>query len=283
MMAGPIGLLGGLEHCPGTESIDAYMLDQVGASSPSVVVLPFASLPWQAKAAGELARSHWARLGTRVEVLFRQRGIPDLATIDSIRNADVIVLPGGVPDRLVGLLRGTLLWEEIAARWRTGAGITGSSAGAMALFERRVSLYPSHPLRLVPGLRLLAGYVAGPHFDRLRVRRWHGFVLPRISPLGILGLDESTGLVGRPGAMKVLGSGQVTVVKADRFEAHSAGAVIDLDLLGDGNTAEPQRPPGQSDEPRARMFPSESLNQEVFSPSGEWRIPSTVLKSGPRS
>jgi hypothetical protein len=39
----------------------------------------------------------------------------------------------------------------------------------------------------------------------------------------------------------------------------------------------------QSEEPRARMLPSESLNQEVFSPSGECRIPSTVRKSSPRS
>ena len=39
----------------------------------------------------------------------------------------------------------------------------------------------------------------------------------------------------------------------------------------------------QSEEPRARMLPSESLNQEVFSPSGECRVPSTVRKSSPRS
>ncbi len=268
MMPGPIALLGGLEHYPGTESIDRHLLDETGSRSPSIVVLPFASLPWQAVAAGELARSHWTRLGVRVEVVFRQRGIPALATVEAIRNADVIVLPGGVPNRLVGAMAGTLLWEEIAARWRTGAAITGSSAGAMALFERRLSLYPPSPLRLIPGLGLLAGYVAGPHFDRLRARQWHDFVLRRITPLGILGLDESTGLVGRLGAMKVLGPGLVTIAKADRFEAYSAGAVIDLDLTNSRGAADP-RLLGQSDKPRARMFSSESLNQKAFSPSGE--------------
>ena len=40
---------------------------------------------------------------------------------------------------------------------------------------------------------------------------------------------------------------------------------------------------GQSDEPRARMFPSESLNHAVFSPSGDTRTPSTVRKSSPKS
>ena len=238
-MPGPIGLLGGLEHYPCTESIDRHLLDETGASSPSIVVLPFASLPWQALAAGELARSHWTRLGVRVEVVFRQRGIPYLATVETIRNADVIVLPGGVPSRLVAAMAGSLLWEEIAARWRKGAAITGSSAGAMALFERRISLYPPNPLRLIPGLGLLSGYVAGPHFDRLRARQWHDFALRRITPLGILGLDESTGLVGRPGAMKVLGSGLVTIAKADRLEVYSAGAVIDLDLTSNCDEPDP--------------------------------------------
>jgi cyanophycinase-like exopeptidase len=252
MPAGPIGLLGGLEHYPVTESFDRHLLDEVGARSPLVIVLPFASLPWQAVAAGELARSHWTRLGAQVGVLFRQRAIPDVATVEAIRNADVIVLPGGVPNRLVGALAGTLLWEEIAARWRRGAGITGSSAGAMALFDRRISLYPPSPLRLIPGLGLLAGYVAGPHFDRLRARRWHDFVLRRIMPLGILGLDESTGLVGRPGAMKVLGPGLVTVAKPDRFEAYSAGSVVDLDLTNRCDAGDP-RLLGQRDEPRASV------------------------------
>jgi hypothetical protein len=65
MPAGPIGLLGGLEHYPVTESFDRHLLDEVGARSPLVIVLPFASLPWQAVAAGELARSHWTRLGAK--------------------------------------------------------------------------------------------------------------------------------------------------------------------------------------------------------------------------
>ncbi|HKZ19040.1 MAG TPA: Type 1 glutamine amidotransferase-like domain-containing protein [Acidimicrobiia bacterium] len=267
-MPGPIGLLGGLEHYPLTESLDRQLLEDVGVCSPSVIVLPFASLPWQEVAAGELARSHWTRIGARVKVQFRQRGIPDLASVEAIRNADVIVLPGGVPHRLVGALIGTLLWEEIADRWRTGAAVTGSSAGAMALFEKRVALDPINLLRLVPGLGLLAGYVAGPHFDRLHVRRWLVLALGRVAPLGILGLDESTGLVGRPGAMKVLGAGSVTIAERDRVEAYRAGAVIDLDLV-DRSRAAAHRLLAQRDEPRARMLPSESLNQEVFSPSGE--------------
>jgi hypothetical protein len=39
----------------------------------------------------------------------------------------------------------------------------------------------------------------------------------------------------------------------------------------------------QIEEPIARMFPSESLNQHVFSPSGETRTPSTVWNSSSRS
>ncbi|HJU81730.1 MAG TPA: Type 1 glutamine amidotransferase-like domain-containing protein [Acidimicrobiia bacterium] len=265
-MPGPIGLLGGLEHYPLTESLDRQLLEEVGVCSPSVIVLPFACLPWQEVAAGELARSHWTRIGARVRVQCRQRGIPDLATLGAIRNADVIVLPGGVPHRLLGALVGTLLWEEVADRWRAGAAVTGSSAGAMALFEKRVALDPTNLLRLVPGLGLLAGYVAGPHFDRLHVRRWLALALGRVAPLGILGLDESTGLVGRPGAMKVLGAGSVTIAERDRVETYGAGAVIDIDLVNRSSVAS-ERLLAQRDEPRARIDPELHRDARPYKPS----------------
>ena len=60
------------------------------------------------------------------------------------------------------------------------------------------------------------------------------------------------------------------------FEAAQASGV--LTCAGMGNEVL-----DQSEEPSARMLPSESLNQEVFSPSGECRIPLTVRKSSPRS
>ncbi|HUO47166.1 MAG TPA: Type 1 glutamine amidotransferase-like domain-containing protein [Acidimicrobiia bacterium] len=228
-MPGPIGLLGGLEHYEPATPLDRLLLEETGTMSPRVVVLPVASFRRQVPIAGELALSHWTRLGASVEVIMPTAG-SDPRAVEAVKAADVIVLPGGVPNRLMQALGATFLWEEIVARWQAGAAVTGSSAGAMALFKERIALYPPDPFRLIPGLGLLEGYVAGPHFDRFRVDRWFRPVLRHLNPIGILGLDESTGLVGRDGAMRVLGTGSVTVARGDEIRAYPSGATIDLHL-----------------------------------------------------
>ncbi len=228
-MPGPIALLGGLEHYEPMMPIDRQLLDDVGVAAPNVVVLPVASFPRQVAATGALACSHWARLGTRVQVVLPRFG-GDHRAVEAVSTADVIVLPGGVPDRLVAALHRTPIWNALVARWQGGAGVTGSSAGAIALFERRVRLYPPNPFRLVPGLGLLHGYVAGPHFDRFRVSKWVSPVVNHLGGLGVIGLDESTGLVGRDGSMRVLGKGTVTIATQSGIRAYPAGEIIGLRL-----------------------------------------------------
>jgi cyanophycinase-like exopeptidase len=154
----------------------------------------------------------------------------DPAALELVQGADVIVLPGGVPNRLMAALAGSEILEAIIARWEAGAGVTGSSAGAISVFERRLNLYLPDPFRLISGLGLLQGYVVGPHFDRLRVRSWFGPFLKRMDGLGVLGLDESTGLVGRDGAMQVLGAGNVTLATSARIEVWPAGVKLDMSL-----------------------------------------------------
>jgi cyanophycinase-like exopeptidase len=147
-----------------------------------------------------------------------------------IEEADVVVLPGGVPNRLVGALQGTPVLEQIVARWIHGAAVTGSSAGAIALFEWRLNLYPPDPFRLIPSFGMLSGFVAAPHFDRLRVARWQSPFIGRLGGLGVIGLDESTGLVGRDGAWQVLGLGSVTVATPDHLEVFPAGSTVEMRL-----------------------------------------------------
>ena len=129
----------------------------------------------------------------------------------------------GVPNRLMAALSGSPILEAITARWEAGAAITGSSAGAIDLFERRLNLYPPDPFRLIPGLGLLQGFVVAPHFDRLRVRRWFSPFLKRMGGLAVLGIDESTGLVGRVGSMEVLGTGTVTIATDNSIEVYPNG------------------------------------------------------------
>lgn len=229
-MPGPIGLLGGLEHYEPMLPVDRRMLDEVGVFAPEVVILPLASFKSQAAAAGNLAVAHWGRLGARARVVLPESG-GDRSALELVEGADVIVLPGGVPNRLMAALSGTPLLDAIVARWEAGAGLTGSSAGAIALFERRLNLYPPDPFRLIPGLGLLDGYVVAPHFDRLRVRRWFSPFLKRMGGLGVLGIDESTGVVGRDGDLRVLGGGSVTLARPSSIEVYPTGALLDRDLV----------------------------------------------------
>ena len=228
-MRGPIGLLGGLEHYEPTLPIDRRMLDEVGVFAPEVVILPLASFKGQAAAAGALAQAHWISLGARARVVIPATG-SDQTAMEMVKGADVVVLPGGVPNRLMAALSGTPLLEAIIARWEAGAGVTGSSAGAIDLFERRLNLYLPDPFRLIPGFGLLRGFVVAPHFDRLRVRRWFSPFLKRMGGLPVLGIDESTGIVGSEGLMRVLGTGAVTIATDDSIEVYPTGSVIDIDL-----------------------------------------------------
>jgi cyanophycinase len=237
-MPGPIGLQGGLEHYEATLPIDRRMLDEVGVFAPDVVILPFASFKSQEESAGALAREHWTRLGARARVVIPGHGSDDLV-LDEVRGADVIVLPGGVPSRLFGALSGTPILAAIIARWEAGAGLTGSSAGAIDLFERRLNLFLPDPFRLIPGFGLLHGFVVAPHFDRLRVRRWFSPFLRRMGGLAVLGIDESTGLVGRDGHMQVLGTGSVTIATDQSIEVYPTGAVFDIDLTGSTRSRAP--------------------------------------------
>jgi cyanophycinase-like exopeptidase len=174
-----------------------------------------------------------------------------------VQDADVIVLPGGVPNRLMAALSGSPILEAIVDRWKTGAGVTGSSAGAIDLFERRLNLYPPDPFRLIPGFGLLQGFVVAPHFDRLRVRRWFSPFLKRMGGLAVLGIDESTGLVGRDGVMQVLGTGTVTIATDDSIDVYLTGDTLELDLaridsLSERNesTRRPLVPAGAGSGPR---------------------------------
>jgi len=105
---------------------------------------PLASFRGQAAAAGVLAQAHWTSLGARARVVIPTSG-NDQTALEVVRDADVIVPPGGVPNRLVNALRGTPILETSLARWEAGAGVTGSSAGAIDLFEHRLNLCP--PIR----------------------------------------------------------------------------------------------------------------------------------------
>lgn len=226
---GPIALLGGLEHREGTEPIERTLLDLTGVAAPRVAVLPVASSGRQVGMVAALARTYWSGLGADVRVALPD-GNGSGPALDAVAGADVVVLTGGVPNRLVAALGASPVWEAALQRWHDGAALVGSSAGAMSLFRWRLRLYPPHPLALVPGLGPLDGWVVAPHFSRFRAERYAAAVARRFGGLGVLGIDERTGLVGRGDRFTVVGDGTVTLVNGGLVTAHTAGTALRLRL-----------------------------------------------------
>ena len=77
-------------------------------------------------------------------------------------------------------------------------------------------------------LRALGGTLG--RRQAVRVARWYRPFLKQMGGLGVIGLDESTGLVGRVGSMQVLGAGSVTIATTHGADVYRAGCIVDLDL-----------------------------------------------------
>lgn len=229
-MTGPLALLGGSEHRESCRPIDRWLLDRTGAHRPLVAVIPAASLPGTRPATVALARNYWAALGARVVAVSPEAVGP---AIEKVAQADQIVLTGGVPALLIRALATSPLWDAILDRRHEGAGLSGSSAGAMAMLAWRLRLVPPSPLGLVPGLGPLTGHVVVPHFDRfvlplpvmrrLATRRQQSYAGD-----AVLGIDECTAYVSYEGDTQVLGAGSVTWVGPDSWTQVAAGGPVPL-------------------------------------------------------
>jgi peptidase E len=226
---GPIALLGGGEHLGPTAPLDRRLIELSGTTRPVVVILPQAPAKGQLAKTVALARNYWARMGTDVRI-----AVPELDPVRAelaLMEADIAVIPGGHPNKLIGGLGVSPLTDLIITRWLDGMAISGSSAGAMGLFEWRIKLYPPNPLRLLPALGLLDGYVAAPHFDRFKAAQWAHRAVNGLNGLAVLGLDEATGIVGYNLDFEVFGKGTATVVTSDATTSYPRRAQVQIDLL----------------------------------------------------
>lgn len=138
---GPLALLGGGEHLDGCEPIDHWLLEATGRAAPRVIV------PGQ---------------------------LPHAAALEAVAEADLLVLPGGILERLFTALGAAPLREAVLDRWRAGARCRGRRPVRWCCSRGSCGSPRRAPLALTPGLGALHGYVAAPHFDQF-VRRWsHG-------------------------------------------------------------------------------------------------------------
>lgn len=238
-LPGLVALAGSGEFLPIMRPVDELLLD---GRARRVAVLPTAA---GREGAGrirywlDLANRHYRALDTEVveiPVLARDHAF-EPRWVDALAGVGLVYLSGGDPFHLVATLRDSPVWAAIQAGWRDdGVPIAGCSAGAMALAEAVV------PLRrggdALPALDVVPSVAVLPHFDRwtdagTMLTEHAAGTLP--NGLQLVGVDEDTVLVGRPGEeWTVAGRGRVHLL-GQGAATESAGAGERVRLTSSGN------------------------------------------------
>jgi cyanophycinase len=236
-----------------------------GAGRARIAVLPMASgIPHEV---GPEQAAELRALGAEAFVLdlTREQAHADsvLRLIDGLTG---VWFSGGDQSRLTAALGGTPTLRAIHARFRAGAVVGGTSAGAAVMSDSMITGEQFLPgqdtagfhddagyrriarrwIHIVPGFGFLPGAVVDQHFvERERHNRLLSAVLERPSLLGA-GIAESTALVVRPdGRWEVAGSGLVVVYDARRARitpdaaAQPGAADLRLHLLPAGSSFDP--------------------------------------------
>jgi cyanophycinase len=171
---------------------------------------------------------------------------------------------GGDQERLAPVLYGTPVLAAIKTRYRLGAVIGGTSAGAAIMSDSMLTGNQRRPdslgyygdeypaiargtIEVVPGLGFLSGAIVDQHFIRReRQNRLLSAVLERPALLGV-GIDEGTVLdVGPDGRWRVLGASAVLIYDARQARitapgAERLGAVgVSMQLLPAGSSFDPR-------------------------------------------
>lgn len=203
-----------------TQSIQERTIELAGGQQAKVVVFPQAS---------ELPET-----GPEVCQMWKERGAASAVVADPgqeeealrlVAQADLIWFPGGVQTRLMDAL-GPNLPAAIRARYRQGAVVGGTSAGAAVMSEVMITgeieggdeqdnglnFVRSQTVETKRGLGMLDWAIVDQHF--LRRRRFHRLlssVMDHPHLVGI-GVDERTAAIVQGTRVEALGEGQVLIV-----------------------------------------------------------------------
>lgn len=233
MSPGPLALVGSGEYLPAMADVERLLL---AGRPPRYVQIPTAAAP-----EGEESLRRWLDLGAaqadrlgveQIPVVARDREEADSAELAGlVTGAGLVYLSGGSPAFLARTLRGTRVWDAVAAAWREGAALAGCSAGAMALTGWVPSIRGLHRAA-DPGLGVLPWLRVLPHFDKML--GWVPDLLTRATlqpPAGtmVLGIDEETALVDLTGGghdWQVHGRQQVWVLGDGARRGYPAGSAL---------------------------------------------------------
>lgn len=174
--------------------------------------------------------------------------------LDSIRNAKLIYIPGGVQSRFMEAVEGTPVAEAICEAYNNGALIAGTSAGAAVMSRKMITgklLKPQSSqqgyttieadnIEIVGGLGLLPDVIVDQHFiKRQRLNRLVAAAIENPDHL-CAGIDESTAIIVEGDFATVTGLSQVVVIRNSRKEKNiregllgSSGLELSVYLPGD--------------------------------------------------
>jgi len=205
-----------------------------GAGKARIAVVPMASS--EAQATGTEVAAELDSLGAATFVF-----LVDSAAAESeaaVRRLDAVTgiwFTGGDQELLTAAIGGTASLRAMHRRYREGAVVGGTSAGAAIMSDSMITgnqtppgdttgyygdEFPAiarHRFQVVRGLGFLPEAIVDQHFIRReRHNRLMSAVLERPSMIGV-GIDESTALEVRPdGTWRVLGESVVVIYDARR-------------------------------------------------------------------
>lgn len=217
---GSVIIIGGAEDKVRDRVILGRFVALAGGPDATIAVISTASS--LGAEAAERYREVFGSLGVRhvrpIHAVTRNQANDESAVL-AMRDATGVFLTGGNQLRLASTIGGTRLADAILDRFRHGAVVAGTSAGASAMSSHMIAFgasgaTPKHRMaQISAGLGVLPGVIVDQHFQqRNRLGRLLSLIAQNPSLLG-LGVDEDTaGVVGPDHILEVIGRGSITVV-----------------------------------------------------------------------
>ena len=220
MPEGTVIVIGGAEDKVRDRVILSRFVALAGGETATIAVISTASS--LGAEAGERYRQVFTELGAKTVHTLHAVTRPqanDEAAVRVVSDATGIFMTGGNQLRLASTLGGTRLADAILERFRHGAVVAGTSAGASAMSSHMIAFGASgatpkqRMAQIAAGLGVLPGVIIDQHFQqRNRLGRLLSLIAQNPSLLG-LGIDEDTaGIVGPDHVLEVIGRGSVTIV-----------------------------------------------------------------------
>lgn len=201
-------------------------LELAGGPAARIVIFPQAS---ELADTGDVAAEMWRKAGAANVV---PMALTDPAAARAaVEQASFIWFPGGDQGKLMKAFEGTGVPEVIARRYRDGAVVGGTSAGAAVLSsimltgDADLQSITVGATKTAPGLGLWPTVIVDQHFlKRQRHSRLLSLVLEHPTLVGV-GIDERTAAIVSGRRFDVLGESSVFVVDARRarVEPREAG------------------------------------------------------------